>query len=66
MQSKHPNRFFGLNPVGVPGNGRKDAEWNHELPKTWRDAVEAAPSPSAATVEAIENNEEMTGDADDA
>jgi hypothetical protein len=66
MQSKHPNRFFGLNPVGVPGNGRKDAEWNHDLPKTWRDAVEAAPSPTAATVEEIVDAEEMSGDADDA
>lgn len=65
MQSKNPNRFFGLNPVGVPNNGRKDVEWNHDLPKTWRDAVAEAPTNAAAT-EVIVEAEEASGDADDA
>lgn len=43
MQSTHPNRFFGLNPVSVPSNGPKEGEWNHDLPATWRDAVAAPP-----------------------
>ena len=43
MQSTHPNRFFGLNPVSAPGSGPKEGEWNHDLPATWRDAVAAPP-----------------------
>jgi len=54
MQSKNPNRFFGLNPVGVPNNGRKDVEWNHDLPKTWRDAVTEAPLHSGFAAEAVD------------
>ena len=66
MQSKHPNRFFGMNPVGVPGNGPKGTDWNHDLPKTWREAVDVGPSPTAAADEAIIASEEQAGDADDA
>lgn len=65
MQSKNPNRFFGLNPVGVPNNGRKETEWSHDLPKTWREAVAAAPA-NAPAEDAIVDAEEQSGDADDA
>lgn len=66
MQSKHPNRFFGLNPVAVPNNGRKETEWNHDLQKTWRDAVGGTPATNAAATEVIDEAEEQAGDSDDA
>ncbi len=48
MQSKKPNRFFGISSVSVPSQGPKEGEWSRDLPKTWRDALAGTPAPSAA------------------
>ena len=61
MKSAHPNRFFGMNPVGVPNNGAKDVKWSHELPKDWRSAVAGPEGPPSLP----SDDEEYAGDFDD-
>ncbi len=48
MQSKNPNRFFGINPVSSPSQGPKEGGWSRDLPKTWQDALASAHPPSTA------------------
>ncbi len=48
MQSKKPNRFFGISSVTVPSQGPKEGEWSRDLPKTWRDALAGHLPPSTA------------------
>ncbi len=48
MQSKNPNRFFGINPVSVASQGPKEGGWSRDLPKTWQDGLASAHAPSAA------------------
>ncbi len=48
MQSKNPNRFFGINPVSVASQGPKEGGWSRDLPKTWQDALAGAHAPSTA------------------
>ncbi len=48
MQSKNPNRFFGINPVISPSAGPKKGVWMRDLPKTWQDAIASNLHPSAA------------------
>ncbi len=48
MQSKKPNRFFGISSVTVLSQGPKEGGWSRDLPKTWRDALAGTPAPSAA------------------
>ncbi len=48
MQSKNPNRFFGISSVTMLSQGPKEGEWSRDLPKTWRDALTRTPAPSAA------------------
>lgn len=53
LRSKHPNRFFGLNPQGIPNQGRKLGTWSRDLPKDWRSAI-GADGEDTSTVDADE------------
>lgn len=41
MQTSNANRFFGLNPAAAPNQGKREGTWSHELPRTWREALDA-------------------------
>ena len=47
LRSDKPNRFFGVNPAGIPNQGRQLTPWSREIPKDWRSALGVdAPDPS--------------------
>lgn len=58
MQVSNPNRFFGMNPVSAPNQGKREGIWSHDLPRSWRDAIEADGKTPAAEAPAPEEGDE--------
>jgi len=56
VDSRYPNRWFGSNPQAIPNHGKKLTEWNRELPKDWRSALELDPDATAAKGEHAESD----------
>lgn len=59
LRSKQPNRFFGVNPQGMPSQGRREGAWSRDVPKDWRTALGLG-----ADAPGVEN--EGAGEPDDA
>ena len=53
LRSDKPNRFFGVNPAGIPSQGRQLTPWSREIPKDWRSALGVdGPDPSETSDDA--------------
>lgn len=58
METSKSNRFFGMNPVSAPNQGKREGTWSYELPRSWRDAFEAHGKTPAVEAPAPEEGDE--------
>ena len=65
LRSKQPNRFFGVNPQGMPNQGAREGAWSRDVPKDWRSALglepEADDAPAPAEEPAVTADAEAEG-----